>query len=277
MKYSIIISLSNTKFGPIVFKGNVADNIIKAAGMGYDGIELAIRDPKVIKIENICNLLDKYKLKVSSIGTGQIYCEEGLSLSDSDKIIRGRAVRRIKKIIDTARHFNASIIIGGARGNVKDLDNFKSELEKAEIRISQCLQELLSYSERHSQIILIEPANRYEINIFNRIDEVDSFLNRFKDKLDLERIGILADTFHMNIEEPVIAESFKRYSHLIKHVHFADSNRWSPGYGHINFKIILKVLKNINYDGFISFEILPMPNPYTAASAAINNIKKLEQ
>ena len=276
MKYGIVISVSNTKFGPVVFKENLTDNIIKAANLGYDGVELAIRDPKALKIDDVCKLLEKYKLTVSSIGTGQIYGEEGLSLSDCDKIIRDRAVRRIKKIIDVARHFNASIIIGGVRGNVKDLENFKSELEKAELRISQCLQELLSYSEEHSQIFLVEPGNRYEVNIFNRLDEVDSFLNRFKDKLDLERIGILADTFHMNIEEPVIAESFKKYSSLIKYIHFADSNRWPPGYGHINFKIIVQTLKDINYEGFISFEMLPMPNPDIAASTAINNIKKLE-
>ena len=276
MKYGIVISVSKTKFGPVVFKENLTDNIIKAYSMGYDGVELAIRDPKALKIDEVCKILDKYKLAVISVGTGQIYGEEGLSFSDPDRTIRENAVQRTKEIIDIAKNFNASIIIGLVRGNIRDIDNFNSELKKAEKRISKCLEELLGYSKVDSTRFLLEPINRYEVNIFNRLDEVDGFLNRFKDKLDLERIGILADTFHMNIEEPIIAESFKRYSGLIKHVHFADSNRWPPGYGHINFKKIVQTLKDINYKGFISFEMLPMPDTNIAASKAINYIRKLE-
>ena len=62
---------------------------------------------------------------------------------------------------------------------------------------------------------------------------------------------------------------------MIKHVHFADSNRWPPGYGHIDFSKIIEVLKAMNYNSFISFEMLPLPDPDTAASTAIKNIKNL--
>ena len=274
MKFGVLISVSKTKFGPVVFKENLTDNIIKAASMGYEGVELAIRDPKAIKVNKVLMLLDKYNIEVLSIGTGQIYFEEGLSFSDPDKSIRNIAVERTKQIIDIAKQFNASIIIGLVRGNIKDPDNFKSKLEQAENLISQCLMELQSYSEAWSQKFLIEPINRYEVDIFNRLDEVYGFLRKFKDRLDLRRIGILADTFHMNIEEPDIAESFNKYSSMIKHIHFADSNRWAPGYGHIDFNKIMQVLIDTNYRNFISFEILPMPNPDSAAKEAINNIKQ---
>jgi sugar phosphate isomerase/epimerase len=89
-------------------------------------------------------------------------------------------------------------------------------------------------------------------------------------------MGILADTFHMNIEEPIIEESLKKYGDLIKHIHFADSNRWPPGYGHTDFKSIVETLKQIGYEGYISFEMLPMPDPDTAARQAIDFVKKLE-
>ena len=271
-----MISVSKTKFGPIVFKENLTDNIVKASNMGYDGVELAIQKPEAVDIDEVSMLMDKYNLVVLSVGTGQIYSEEGLNFSDPDRSIRDMAVERCKGIINFARHFNASIIIGLIRGNIKDSENFDSEMEKAEVRICQCLQELMSYSESYSLKFLIEPINRYEVNIFNRLEEVHVFLNKFKDKLDLERIGILADTFHMNIEVPVIHESFQNYSDLIKHVHFADSNRWPPGYGHIDFKQVMKVLKSTDYQSFISFEMLPKPNPDTAAWKAINYIKEIE-
>jgi len=275
MKYGIVISVSKTKFGPVVFKENLNENIIKASNMGYSGVELAIRKPEAVNTKEVARLTDKHGLEVLSIGTGQIYVEEGLNFSDPDKDIRKKAVERTKKIINIAKVFNASIIIGLVRGNIDGPEDFESKLEIAEENISQCLGELMSYSGAEGIKFLIEPINRYEINIFNRLDEVYDFILKYKDKLDLERVGILADAFHMNIEEPVIEESLRKYADLIKHVHFADSNRWAPGYGHINFQEIISALRVINYQGFLSLEVFPLPDPDTAAKKGIENIRKL--
>lgn len=276
MKYGIVISASKTKFGPIVFRENLKENISKAANLGYDGVELAIRDPETLRIDEVKELLDSHNIAALSIGTGQIYLEEGLSFSDSDKDIRNQAVNRTKKIIDIAGNFNAAVTIGLLRGNVKDMDNFSRELEKAEEKIAQCLEEILSYGKAESKGILLEPINRYETNIFNKIEDVYNFLIKFKDRLDPQYIGILADIFHMNIEEQIIAESLKKYSGLIRHVHFADSNRWPPGYGHTDFAQIMETLKACSYKGFISFEMLPLPDPDTAAKDALSFVKKFE-
>ena len=275
MKYGIVISVSKTKFGPVVFKENLSENIIKAAGMGYDGVELAIRKPEELIIAEVDKLIQKYNIEVLAIGTGQIYGEEGLNFSDKDKYIRRDAISRTKKIIDIAGHFEASVIIGLVRGNIADMENYTLELKTAEENIADCLEKLLLYSEEKSVKFLLEPINRYEVNIFNRLEDVDDFLSRYKHRLDSKRIGILADTFHMNIEEPVIEESFKRFSGLIRHIHFADSNRWPPGYGHIDFKKIIKTLKSTGYNGYLSFEMLPMPDPDRAAKHSIEFIKEI--
>jgi len=275
MKYGIVISVSKTKFGPVVFKENLAENIIKAASMGYDGVELAIRKPEALKLDEVDKLIKEHDIEVVSIGTGQIYVEEGLNFSDKDSQVRKNAVERTKAIIDIAGHYGARIIIGLVRGNIKDMDNYDSELAVAEDNIAECLEALLSYSEEKSVDFLLEPINRYEVNIFNTLEQVGSFLSKYSDRLDLDRIGILADTFHMNIEEPVIEDSLKKNMEYIKHVHFADSNRWPPGSGHINFSNIMNILKSADYDGYISFEMLPMPDPDTAAAESIKYVKKL--
>ena len=144
MKYGIVISVSKTKFGPVVFKENLNENIIKAAGIGYDGVELAIRKPEALKIAEVDKLIEKYDIDILAIGTGQIYGEEGLNFSDKDQIVRKNAVERTKKIIDIAGHFKASIIIGLVRGTIIDMDNYSLELIKAEENIADCLEELLS-------------------------------------------------------------------------------------------------------------------------------------
>ena len=41
------------------------------------------------------------------------------------------------------------------------------------------------------------------------------------------------------------------------HIHFADSNRAAPGQGHTDFIPIMQALKDIDYKGYITFELLP--------------------
>jgi len=276
MKYGIVISVSKTRFGPVVFKEDLEDNIVKASQFGYDGVELAIRKPEELNIHGVEKLIDRHGLEIISIGTGQIYGEEGLNFSDTDADIRDKAVERAKKIIDIAGFFDASIIIGLVRGNVGKPEAPEDRILKAEENISSCLGKLMSYKNAVNIDFLIEPINRYEVDIFNRIDEVCEFLDKYSDKLDQERIGILADTFHMNIEEPVMERSINNYHKKIKHVHFADSNRWPPGSGHIDFNNIMQVLKDNNYEGYISFEMLPEPDPDTSAVRALEYVKRLE-
>jgi len=275
MKYSIVISTSKTKFGPVIFKENLKENILKAKRYGYDGVEITTRDIKNLNIKETKELLTSQGLIPVSLGTGQIYVDEKLSFTSLDKKIRNQAVERLKTIIDAAVELNTSVIIGLIRGTIENMEAFDSELRIAEERICDCMEECIDYADG-KVIFLLEPINRYETNIFNKLEDVNNFLLKFRNRLDIKSIGILADTFHMNIEEPVIAKSFKNNIGLIKHIHFADSNRWPPGFGHIDFREIIEVLKENKYEGFISFELFPLPDPDTAAKSSLEYIKKIE-
>ena len=278
MKYSIVISVSKTKFGPVVFRENLLGNITKAHQLGYDAVELAVRDPEIIDHKKLMNLLSKYNLTVPAIGTGQIYFDEGISFSDENKDIREKAVSRVCKIIDLAKELNSAVIIGLIRGNVINPENnYNEKLISAERKICECLQTCMQYSEKYNTLFLIEPLIRYNSNIFNTLEQVSIFLDKFEHKLDINRIGILADTYHMNVEEAVIEDSIINHLNLIKYIHFSDSNRLAPGYGHIDFKKILKILIKENYESFISFEIMPIPDSETAAKVALKCTKDIEK
>jgi len=278
MKYSIVISVSETKFGSVVFRENLLENIAKAYQFGYDAVELAVKNPEIIDYNKLVNSLNKYSLSIPAIGTGQIYFDEGISFSDESKDIRKKAVERVCKIIDLANGLNSAVIIGLIRGNVTDSeDNWDKKLINAEKRICECLQICLQYSENFNTLFLIEPLIRYNSNIFNTLEQVSNFLDKFKNVLNIKRIGILADTFHMNVEEVFIEDSIANNQNLIKYIHFSDSNRLAPGYGHIDFKKILKILIKENYDSFISFEIMPFPDSETAAKVALEYTKDIEK
>jgi len=75
--------------------------------------------------------------------------------------------------------------------------------------------------------------------------------------VDLPNVGVMGDTFHMNIDEASIPDALRLAGKHLIHVHLADSNRAAPGKGHIDFVPILKALKDIDYAGFLTFELLP--------------------
>jgi sugar phosphate isomerase/epimerase len=81
----------------------------------------------------------------------------------------------------------------------------------------------------------------------------------------------------MNIEEPSIAGSMRRAADTIFHFHVADSNRWYPGAGHLDFAHILAVLRDdVGYEGWVSAEMLPRPDPETAAVRALAHLRQCE-
>ncbi len=79
----------------------------------------------------------------------------------------------------------------------------------------------------------------------------------------------------MNIEEKSMADSLREIGTLLWHVHFADSNRFAPGMGHLNFRELTAALKEIGYDGYVSAEIIPVPDSYVAAKTWIETIRPM--
>ena len=98
--------------------------------------------------------------------------------------------------------------------------------------------------------MLIEPLNRYSTPVC--INSEDA--KYIADLINEENVGILLDTFHMNIEEDSIYDAIINSKKVLKHVHMSDNNRKMPGFAHINFESVIKALKKIKYSKFITFE-----------------------
>jgi sugar phosphate isomerase/epimerase len=115
--------------------------------------------------------------------------------------------------------------------------------------------------------LLYEPLNRYETNLFNTLSEAADFL----ETLNTRNVKLLADLFHMNMEEVDLAKSIRKAGHRIGHVHFADSNRRAMGFGHTAAEPIAQALMDVGYEGFVSGEIFPWPDPQTAAEKTLES------
>ena len=119
--------------------------------------------------------------------------------------------------------------------------------------------------------LLFEPLNRYESNLFNRVGQTAGWLRAAK----IDDVKILADLFHMAIEEVDLAAALREAGDLLGHVHFADSNRHAAGFGHTAFAPVIDALRGIGYGGYLSAEILPLPDARTAAAQTIQAFRKL--
>ncbi|MGH7194285.1 MAG: TIM barrel protein, partial [Candidatus Saccharimonadales bacterium] len=87
--------------------------------------------------------------------------------------------------------------------------------------------------------------------------------------LSTRNVRLLADLFHMNIEETDLPAAIRASGELIGHVHFVDSNRRPAGLGHLDFAPIAAALRDIHYAGFASAEAFAYPDPLSAARQTI--------
>ena len=266
MKLGIVLSTQPSSFSAIPFKEGLEENITKIKKLGYDGVELAVRNPELLDVEWLKSLIEKNNLPVIAIQTGQVFLEEGLSFTDPDRDIRRKAIERIKSLVRLAKTLNALVIIGLVRGKRKK----EIPAEQAEQWLVEAFRECAS--ENKDVKLVIEPINRYETDLINNLESGLDIL----EKVNMKNVGILLDTFHMNIEEPSISESIIMAKAKLFHFHIADSNRWYPGAGHIDFTEIVNTLNKLGYQGFMTAEILPLPDPDTAAIKTIEYIRRLE-
>lgn len=248
---------------PFLYQGNLPKSIAAAKEFGYDCVELHVRAPEELELQPIRKALHETGLSVSALGTGRAYVDDRLSLIDPDT--REQALKRLFGFIDAAAVFGAKVIVGCLRGNIPS----HGLREEGLLLLADAMQLADAYAAERGVGLLLEAINRYENNYLCSIYDVADFIRA----AELTATGILADTFHMNIEESDPVGAMYDNADLIRYVHAADSNRLYPGAGHMDFAGILLALEQKGYAGDISAECLPVPNDDTAAALWLENMK----
>ncbi|QRP48495.1 sugar phosphate isomerase/epimerase family protein [Amycolatopsis sp. FDAARGOS 1241] len=125
----------------------------------------------------------------------------------------------------------------------------RSEAEDREVLLAG-LTELGEHAKAEGVLLLLEPLNRYEDHMVNRLEQAASLI----DEVGLDSVRIGADTYHMNIEEDDPADSIVRFARYIAHVQVSDSNRLQPGAGHLDWPAVLGALAAVGYAGDLALE-----------------------
>lgn len=236
-------------YDALVYFGETVDKgIERVARCGYDAIEL-IGEPTQYDPAEVRRLCAKAGIGVSSICS--IFTGPERDLVSPDAAMRARAVQYCKDVADLAAGVGAPVFIVAPSpvGKMAPAADPKQEWRWA----IESIREAADYAQAKSVKICIEAWNRYETYFVNRIDQALALMR----DVDRANVGVMGDTFHMNIEDESIPDTIRRAGRDLLHIHFADSNRAAPGRGHIDFAPILRALREIDYQGHVTFELLP--------------------
>ena len=267
MRSAITISLvPEARGGPFVFWDDLAAGCQKAAALGFDAIEVFPRSPRELDVRQLQDLLAQHRLKLAAMGTGAGWVAHRLSLTDPELEKRRQACDFVAAIIDLAGGLGAPAIIGSMQGRWEG----SVTREQALAWLAEALEELAPRAAHRGLPLLFEPLNRYETNVLTRLEDSMVFLK----KLRAQNVKLLCDLFHMNIEEASIADALRLAGSRLGHVHFADSNRRAIGFGHTDTAPVVQALRDIGYAGYVSGEILPLPDSDTAAGQTIASYRK---
>jgi len=250
--------------GPFVFHDGLEAGCRAAAEHGFDGVEVfpgGSAEAAALK-----PLLASHGLGLAAIGTGAGFVKHGLHLVHGDAAIRARAREFIAGIIDAAGQLGAPAIIGSMQGR----SSAEVPRETAVSMLADALDDLGRRAAAHGQPLLYEPLNRYETDLFSRQAEAAAFLEGH----GLDRVRLLCDLFHMNIEEDDVAGALVAVGPRVGHVHWADSNRRAMGFGHTDSGPVVAALRAIRYQGWLSAEVVPWPTPSEAAARTIASLRR---
>jgi sugar phosphate isomerase/epimerase len=264
---AVTISLvPEARGGPFVFCEDLAASCAKASALGFEGVEIFPRSAEELKTKDLKVLLKQHKLRLAAMGTGGGWIVHRLRLTDPDAQVRARAREFIRGIVEFAASFGAPAIVGSMQGRVED----SVTREQGFDWLREALEPLASRARALGTVLLFEPLNRYETNLVRSVAEGLELLKPLRTK----SVKLLVDLFHANIEETSIPEALRLAGHDLGHVHFADSNRRAIGLGHTDCAAIAEALHAMGFGGYVSAEVLPLPDSDTAAQQAIASFRK---
>jgi sugar phosphate isomerase/epimerase len=266
MKIGLVVSTADAlPSAYAVYHDDPCRCIDRCAGLGYDGVELALRDASQVNVPRIKHRLAATGLEVPCISTGQVFAADHLYFTHPEAEVRDQAVRRIVDMIRLAAEFGAKVNTGRVRGVIHDGESPKT----ARQHYIDCIQRCADIAEPLGVELIVEPVNRYEVNFINNCAEGLDIVHETGRRC----VKLMPDAFHMNIEDASFRDAIVAAHDAIGYFHVADSNRLAPGWGHIQFDEIFDALRDIGYDGWVTAEILPEPDPDSAARQAVEFLR----
>ena len=117
-------------------------------------------------------------------------------------------------------------------------------------RVVAGLRDAGEYAAAHGVTLAIEPLNRFETDFCNTARQA----TELAEMVDLNSVGVMLDTFHMNMEEDDLVQAIQRTGRRLVHFQANENHRGFLGTGHLDWPAICRALGSIRYAGPITLE-----------------------
>ena len=239
------------------------DLLPKIKGAGYDIVEVAVEDAALIDWKQLKSRAADLDLKITVSGA----FGPDRDISSTDARIRRNGLQYITECVKIAAEMGSPVFGGpvySAVGKTRIVPEEQKRQERA--WCVENLREAGKVAGDHGVIIGLEPLNRFETDMINTVDQAIALV----DETGTEHIRILLDTFHANIEEKNIPDAIRRIGKkLLCHIQGNESDRGTPGTGHLDWQGINAALAEIGYEGAIVLETFGAPSKELARAACI--------
>ncbi|MBM3774147.1 MAG: sugar phosphate isomerase/epimerase [Acidobacteria bacterium] len=278
MKYSVVLATLATTGGNVWEKPREVLEAI--AGAGFDGVDLDAEPDRIPakKFEEVRSLAASLGLKVPALvaAWGGWHAGEDRDLGSSDEAVRRHSVGYANKCIDLAAGMGGPVIEICCCPFRPEYPMSSAPLDAVRRNFVKSLREIGAHAAQRKVPVALEALNRFE--------GYAGFMNSVSDAVGViaeagnGSVGVLADLFHINIEDTSPSDALRTAGPRLMHVHMADSNRAAPGTGHIDFLQLLRTLRSMGYTGYLSLDCVPAkPDWKTLLQRSITYMKQLEQ
>jgi sugar phosphate isomerase/epimerase len=240
-----------------------------AASAGFDGIELrGMRDWR--------ERLDDLKVaRERGVVISSVCLIDDRFIGNLDAHHRREAVEHMKQLLSRIAELGGVGAITPAAFGLtsKALPPFEVSRTQEEVRLVllDALEELGEHADGEGVMVLLEPLNRYEDHMLNRLDQAVELSKA----TGIDSVRVMGDLFHMNIEEDDPAESICRADGYLAHIHLADSNRAHPEAGHNDFAAAIGALRDIGFDGYLAMECAVRSDAKTVLPQVAQHMRSL--
>lgn len=251
-------------FNLLLWTGGVTEEhlplLAKIKSWGAEGVEIPIFDPAGSPWKKIAAELDNLGLERTAVAVPP----PGTNMIGDDAAERASAVEYMKRMIDACNEVGVTCVGGPVCSPVGRLVG-RGPSEDERKRAAEGLRAAGEYAAQHGVTIAVEALNRFETYILNTMEQASALI----DMVGLDNVGHMYDTFHANIEEKDSAAAIKASGKRIKHVHISACDRGTPGDDHIDYLSVMKALKSIGYDGWLTIESFGHSLPELAGATCI--------
>jgi D-psicose/D-tagatose/L-ribulose 3-epimerase len=219
----------------------------RVAGLGFDAIEIAVDDPRLLDAAALRRELEQAGITASLMPFGTP--EHDVASDDED--VRRRGVDHLTHCVDLAAAAGATLVAGPiqeAVGHLRHLDTAGRDDEFS--RAADGLREVADHAADRGLSLAFEPLNRFEADLVNTVErglELCEAIGR-------DNVGLVLDTFHLNIEEKSLGDAIRRVGPRLRAFHASENDRGIAGSGQVDWSEARDALADIGYDGVVSVE-----------------------